>query len=573
MSITSYRPALLKGERPQPVDPMLRDPTAVQAMGASSIEDYVCLDVIEPAKGRTNFAPHIANASACGRLKLGYAIYPWVHFYPEWVEKEEGFTGYTNLADGTTCRQPSGWAPCTTRLVEHFYKIMGGRLGRYVDAVYVTDCAEYGELGYPLGYTKWLRQDDNAKLGWWCGDPYARGDFRQQALEQYKTVKQINQSWGTSFASEDQIAYPPIGLLKNNKDPRQLTPQQRRWILDFVYWYQEASPRRVKMFMKIAQAAFPKAACEIKLGHGNESAVMGHSYTSACRILKGTPRLSIRSTHAAVSYFHVKRVATPARFYGFRFLTEPPGTIKPERMAERIFTDACCGVSAYFDYTQNPAAAGEAFSKNIGLLDGRPAIVDVALLFPEADHYLRIQPGYPGGLLEVANAVRDVADYDVVDERLIADGALRNYAILVIAGHPLIEESTWQALKQGLGGDHALHIIQIAPDKQGPVPGEFTGVDGQVRTLPAGQQPGTIELVRDQPGGATAILAVQRAYAAVLAGRGLDRDTTNLLTDQDGVWAALFEHRILVYNGTDQEQASTGVKLAKGQILEIKRER
>jgi hypothetical protein len=42
---------MLKGERPQPVDPMLRDPTAVQAMGASSIEDYVCLDVIEPAKG------------------------------------------------------------------------------------------------------------------------------------------------------------------------------------------------------------------------------------------------------------------------------------------------------------------------------------------------------------------------------------------------------------------------------------------------------------------------------------------------------------------------------------------
>ena len=510
LSITSIRPPLMKGEKPPAADPLLTNPQAFRTMGATGVEDYITFDVAEPSKGQPYFEPYIANALACRKLKLKYAIYPWVHFYPDWVEQEKGFVPYTNLMDGSTCRQPSGWAPFTEELVDHFYGLIARYLKRHVTAVYVTDCTAYGELGYPVGYTKWLRKDDNAKPGWWCGDNYARQDFRDEQLAKYGSLEAINAAWGTTFTTAEQIDYPPRDSLNSNRNPRKIAPPLRRWILDFVYWYQDASARRVKKFINMAQSKFPNRPCEIKLGHGGEPANAGHSYSSACRILKDTPRLAIRSTHASLSYAHVKRVATPAHFYGFPFLTEPPGTVKPEKMAERIYTDACCGVSAYFDYPQNPPAAKEAFTKNIGLLDGIAAQVDVAIFFVEADLYLRIDQPYPDGFLECAQTIRDVADFDIVDERLIADGALADYAILLVIGQPLIEVATYNRLKTAVQRDRPLRIIQIQK-KSSAEPGRFECVDGQIRTIEKG-----FTSVQGKPTSNKVINEIAGAYRRIL---------------------------------------------------------
>ena len=155
MSILSYRqPLLMDGTTPvHSLDPILQNPDALRSMGMTSVEDYITLDIVEPSKGEYDFTFHLANAEACRRLGLGYAIYPWVHFYPDWVEEEAGFTAYSNLEDGTTCRQPSGWAPYTRDLVKHYYTVLAKYLRQYVTAVYVTDCSGYGEYGYPMGYT------------------------------------------------------------------------------------------------------------------------------------------------------------------------------------------------------------------------------------------------------------------------------------------------------------------------------------------------------------------------------------------------------------------------------------
>ncbi|MHC4672107.1 MAG: hypothetical protein ACYTBZ_06430, partial [Planctomycetota bacterium] len=374
------------------------------------------------------------------------------------------------------------------------------------------------------------------------------------------------------FNSDEQIDYPPIKILKSNKDPRKLTPQQRRWILDFVYWYQDASARRVKKYIQIARSAFLKKPCEIKLGHASEMAIKGHSYSSACRILTDTRQLSIRSTHASVGYFHVKRVSTPARFYGFSgFLTEPPGNVKPKKMAARIFTDACVGVTAYFDYMQNPTSADKIYTSNIGLLDGRAAIVDVALFFSEADHYLRIDRSYPQGLLEFANPVRDVADYDVIDERLIADGILDNYAILVIVGDPLIEPSTLQQLSKAVKRKHPLKTIQICQQQPNVLPGQFTCLDDRIRTINLATKKPVVSRVLGEFGGPQAINALQQAYANSLARRGLSKDEIRILTERDGFITGLFEHRILTYNTANDARTIGGNSVKPRHILEIKR--
>lgn len=573
LSIISYRKPFLAGETPETPDPMLREIARLEAWGVTGVEDYVTYDVLEPSRGDIHADPYQANARACRRHRLDYAVYPWVHFAPDWVRSDRDFVPYTNLEDGTSCRQPSGWAPFTRKAYLSIYARLSRHLRRDVHAVYVADCSEYGELGYPNGYTKWLRQDENSKVAWWCGDPHAMADFRITMLRKYGSPGLVGQQWGVLIKDRGEIGYPPMALLKSNPDPAALGPQQRQWILDFVYWYQDASAHRMEEFLTIAREAFPDVPYEIKLGHADERAIMGHSYSSACQILRNVPRLGIRSTHAAVSYFHVKRVSTPARYYGFeRFTTEPPGEVTPDRMPERLFTDACVGVTAYFDYPANPPRAGERFSRYIGLLDGTRARVDVALVFPESDHYLRIDKTYPDGLLQCANALRDVADYDVIDERLIADGALDHYDIVVLVGDPVIEPMTWERFRGMARREDRPSMIQVLQERPVTKAGEFMCVDGQRRALP-GRRDGTpfVTLVIDEPDGQAMQDAVTRAYAGLLIREGMEDDLVGIVTSRDGVWAGLFDHRVLLYNPGDDEARAGRLTIGPREILSFER--
>jgi hypothetical protein len=251
----------------------------------------------------------------------------------------------------------------------------------------------------------------------------------------------------------------------------------------------------------------------------------------------------------------VKRVATPAHFCKLGFLTEPPGHVKPEKMVERIFTDACCGVNAYFDYPMNPRDAGAKFTDNINLLDHSRAEAKVALFFPESEHYLRINVAYPAGLLEFAEAVRDVADYDVVDERLIAGGALSHYSVLVMLDHPLIETTTFQQIQSSMNGQQNLRVIEISGSAIADPPGTFELIDGQKSILKPAfprKMNEVYQRVIDSRASEAVIAAVQMAYAESLRGAGILDDKVEALTARDGVWAGLFVHRILLYNRGDQ---------------------
>jgi len=567
LTILPYRKAFLAGKNPQPLDPLLRDPDYLAKIGMQAVEDYLTWDVLEPKKGRLNWAPYEANAKRCAQLGLHYAIYPWVHFFPDWVAEEPGFTPFVNLVTGKPCRQLSGWAPFTRQAVDRLYRLVAEKLGGAIRGVYVGYCADYGELGYPLGYTKWLRADPEAGKGWWCGDAYARADFRLHMLARYGCLERLNRAWGTSFRTPEQIDYPPVELLTAHAQPLELSARLRRRLLDFITWYQDAPARHVKQFAIIAQRHLPNRAYEVKLGHGVEPAYVGYTASSACRILKGVPNLAIRSTHAAIGYPQLKRVASAAKFYGYPFLSEPPGKVPKDKMAERIFNDACCGVSAYFDYPGNPYAAGEAFSKNITILDGSQALVDIACFFPEADHFLRIEQDYPQLWFEMLNPLRDVADYDIVDERMIADGALGLYKLLILYGYPLVEQTTIERLNGFLAdGGWILWFQHPTAGQEQPDPDQpnaLRTVEGKVLAVEAQSGgKGKVAALRVRADSADALRAVQGANRVLLASRGLPEAHVELLTRRDGVWAGLFAHRILLYNAAGKPVAlppGTGV--------------
>jgi hypothetical protein len=218
-------------------------------------------------------------------------------------------------------------------------------------------------------------------------------------------------------------------------------------------------------------------------------------------------------------------------------------------------------------------AADEIYTRNIKLLDGRPGRTEVALFFAEADHYLRIDQNYPKGLLECANYFHDVTDYDVVDERLVADGILKNYSILIIPGNPLLEKSTWEQLSTSLGRTKPLRIIQVVENKPVMGLGEFMCIDGTTRTLPSTNSSHRLRRVVGQPSDPNIIRIIQQAHKDLLVKHGLSKEEIDILTLKDDVLTTLFKHRILAYNTANKPRTIAPQTVLPKDILEIKRRR
>ena len=79
------------------------------------------------------------------------------------------------------------------------------------------------------------------------------------------------------------------------------------------------------------------------------------------------------------------------------------------------------------------------------LTQERP-LADVALFFPTTDHRLLPGSSFPPRLAAVGQELRDVMDFDIMDEELMADDALKLYRVLVWVEGKYVEEKTLKTL-------------------------------------------------------------------------------------------------------------------------------
>ena len=105
-----------------------------------------------------------------------------------------------------------------------------------------------------------------------------------------------------------------------------------------------------------------------------------------------------------------------------------------------------CGNYGFWDWGQNPVSAANVFREYANYLTQEQPVVDVALFFPTTAHRLCLTNAFPPRLAAVGARLRDVMDFDIVDEELIADDALRLYRVLVWVEGNYVEERTLKAL-------------------------------------------------------------------------------------------------------------------------------
>jgi hypothetical protein len=242
-------------------------------------------------------------------------------------------------------------------------------------------------------------------------------------------------------------------------------------------------------------------------------------------------------------------------------------------------------------------------------------VVDVALFFPTTDYRLNERGGYPARLQAIGAQLRDVMDYDIVDEPLIRDGALKGYRVLVWIEGETVEADTLAELTRWVErggvvvhfGANAIRTVEgdwppsraflgltpstvVSQDNAGPLrvaePQFLWRVAATVQSTTDGAGGPLAEKVRTlaaTTAGKPAIWAVPRGKGAVIvwAGTGVDklanrtfcnlvRDTVYNLsglddekranarevdTEYDGVYATLLPSgEVILHNASGEER-------------------
>jgi hypothetical protein len=164
-------------------------------------------------------------------------------------------------------------------------------------------------------------------------------------------------------------------------------------------------------------------------------------------------RADVRSTHGAFKPFPenaatmLGRLGSASRFYGAPFWTEPPGGLTPEQEVGRIFEAVSQGSKGLFDWAGNAVANRDIYYRYGKFLRVEKPVVDVAMFYPARAQQLRPDQGYAPLFAQACAYLRDVANFDIVDDRMVLDDCLANYRVLALWEGTVADQATLDKIK------------------------------------------------------------------------------------------------------------------------------
>jgi hypothetical protein len=391
--------------------------------GLVADEDYIGWGAVERAPGQWSWQQHDAMERALHQAGLKYVAYTWVHFPPLWLrEKTSERTLMRCLEHDKEAFYLSIFDPRTIEWYDHFYKNLHDHFGDRIDDVYACVLGPYGEGNYPLFVASWVNMG-HCHEGYWCGDPYAIQAFQIAMKRRYFAVTNLNQAWGANYASFDEVRPPAeCSAEKFKPSPDAFpTPQARRRWLDFITWYHQAIIDFAGQSARVALKYFPPEKVRLKPGGsaGGVNPLAWGTYCPGYAKMAQPYRITLQPADCQGAVFADKWVGTAYQFYGVREGTEPAGNLSGPDFVRRMFSDASCGAAQFFTYEFEAHAAD--MRKYVHLYTGKAGETEIAVYCPTTLYRLgaSLQP-----TIAAAVPLRDLCDFDVLDELLIADGAL-----------------------------------------------------------------------------------------------------------------------------------------------------
>lgn len=500
----------------------------------SGIEEYIGWAAAEPERGVPKWDVYRRDAAAIQGAGCSFIPYLWIQNLPRWVSSDSKYVYASNVATGLDTGELSIFAPETLAAYDRLYGQAQREIGGSIDVLRIGSPYDYGECAYPAGAASHAFPMKNMESGFWVNEAPARAHFKAAMQTKYATILALNAAWGTTFSDFPSLDYP-----KDITHPR--------YWLDFVSWYHQGFTERMGKIVDVAQKHFPKTPININLGWPYEKINLGADISGLIQMAAAKHIYLRTPTGPAVSFLCIKRVATAARHYApASFSSEPvDGNAPCKQMALAYFKDLTTGVKWHFDYGPNYSRCPEALKDyRAAWMEGEYPKVDTALFFPTTAHYLEnwnnwkgvgFNGGYPEGLQQYAEDLRDMLDYDVVDERLVLDGFLDAYRTLIWPAGKVIEAATLRKINAWvenggtlmLAGASNIHTVEGAP---------------AFASLPKGKGK-VIEIAKD-------ISDLESKFPGKLDAR-------------DGVLVSTFSKGTLFFNRTDKPQVKS-VTTARG---------
>jgi hypothetical protein len=409
-------------------------------LGLVAFEDYVGWGAVELASNQWSWRQYDGMEKALHAAGLKYVVYDWVNFPPLWLRNQPGDrTLMRCLEHDQETFYLSAFDPRTIEWYDHFYKNLHDHFGDKIDDVYACIMGPYGEGNYPLSVTSWVNMG-HCHEGYWCGDPYAIKAFQAAMKEKYRRVKALNHAWGVKYDFFTDVR--PPGELKNEKfkpAPQVFpTPQDKRRWLDFITWYHQALIDFAGESVKTVLKYFPAEKVRAKPG-GTAAGVNPIAWGTYCpgyAKMAGRYHIVLQPADCQGAFFGDKWAGTAYQFYGVKEGTEPAGELNENDFVRRMFCDADCGAAQFFGYEFEAHATN--MQKYVRLYTGQPGETQIAEYCPTTLYRL----GDPlVASITAAPKLRDLCDFDVLDELLIGDGALKvpRYRALVLFQGSIID--------------------------------------------------------------------------------------------------------------------------------------
>jgi hypothetical protein len=415
--------------------------TAMKHAGLVADEDYIAWGAVERDPGTWDWSQHDAMERALHKAGLKYVAYCWVHFPPVWLrDKPSERTLMRCMEHNEDTNYLSIFDPHTIEWYDHFYKNLHDHFGDRIDDVYACILGPYGEGNYPLEVPAWIDMG-HCHEGYWCGDEYATKAFQAAMEKKYGDVQKLGEAWGVVPNGFEELRAPRQLSQEDFKPTPEAfpTPHQRRQWLDFITWYHQALIDFAEQSVKTTLKYFPASKVRIKPGGsaGGVNPIAWGTYCPGYARMAKNYGIVLQPADCQGAVFADKWMGTAYQFYDVKESTEPATALDEKTFRRRIFSDASAGASQFFTY-EFPQHEAD-IHKFIHLITGRPGDTQVAVYCPTTMYRLGadLKP-----TIDASQKLRDLCDFDVLDEALILDGALdpKSYKVMIVFQADIVDE-------------------------------------------------------------------------------------------------------------------------------------
>jgi hypothetical protein len=440
----------------------------LRALGFNGVETYVRWGYVERRRGVYDWSFYDAILGEIEKHGLqwfpmllagsGYALPPWLPGSPDSF-------GFKCLEHGVVHDTQSIFHPFQTEYASRFIAEFGSHYGnrKSLLGIRLGPSGDYGEAQYPAKGPGYGFRQGHTHIGYWAGDDLARAAFRQHLKKQYGAdVAKLNSAWEARYASFDEVEpfLPETALTRRKR-------------IDFADWYMGAMSEWCEKWAIWARAALPNAQIHQSSG-GWGPVQIGTDYSFQARSMArihGGIRLTNEGDDFADNFTITRMASSAARFYGAALGYEPGGYGSKRGVMARLYNAVTNGAVHLFYYIGNLAAndqAIDAWLRHANLLDRRAQpLIDVAAFYPDTalkldDEVLRYR--WASTYFTVGRALREELDFDYASERMIQDGALARYKVLLFLWGAVMEKPVLERIDRWVrdGG-----MVVFAPRPRG----------------------------------------------------------------------------------------------------------